>query len=95
MISVKDNNSIWDMSGACLGQHVGHIVNIGQQSAVLVLHASVMPFFYSLPLSLSIGEDLFFQANFQKIFVFHKKSIFPPKTLRLGKLSIIFNGICF
>ena len=30
-------------SGACLGHHLGHIVNNGQQSAVL--HASVMPFF--------------------------------------------------
>ena len=30
-------------SEACLGQHLGHIVNNGQQSAVL--HASVMPFF--------------------------------------------------
>ena len=29
-------------SGACLAQHLGHIVNNGQQSAVL--HASVMPF---------------------------------------------------
>ena len=34
---------IWGMSGACLGQHLGHIVNNGQQSAVL--HASVMLFF--------------------------------------------------
>ena len=33
---------IWGMSGACLEQHLGHIVNNGQQSAVL--HASVMPF---------------------------------------------------
>ena len=31
------------VSGACLGQHLGHIVNDGQQSAML--HASVMPFF--------------------------------------------------
>ena len=43
---------IWGMSGtssgACLGhylgQHLGHIVNNGQQSAVL--HASVMPFLF-------------------------------------------------
>ena len=38
---------IWGMSEACLGQHLGHIVNNdnnGQQSAVL--HASVMPFLY-------------------------------------------------
>ena len=41
---------IWGMSGASsgaclghyLGQHLGHIVNNGQQSALL--HASVMPF---------------------------------------------------
>ena len=36
----------WSMSeassGACLEQHLGHIVNNGRQSAVL--HASVMPF---------------------------------------------------
>ena len=31
------------MSGACLGQHLGHIVNNGEQSAML--HASVMPVF--------------------------------------------------
>ena len=37
---------IWGMSGWCLGQHLGHIVNNGQQSAVL--HASVMPFFFIL-----------------------------------------------
>ena len=43
MISAVDNNIIWGMSGACLGQHLGHIVNNGQQSAVL--HASMMPFF--------------------------------------------------
>ena len=48
MISAVDNNIIWEMSGACLVQHLGHIVNNalhcnGQQSAVL--HASVMPFF--------------------------------------------------
>ena len=43
MISAVDNNIIWGMSGACLGQHLGHIVNNGQQSAVQ--HASVMPFF--------------------------------------------------
>ena len=30
------------MSGACIGQHMGDIVNNGQQFAVL--HASVMPF---------------------------------------------------
>ena len=32
-------NIIEGMSGACLGQHLGHFVNNGQQSAVL--HASV------------------------------------------------------
>ena len=37
------NQNIITSSGACLGQHLGHIVNNGQQSAVL--HASVMPFF--------------------------------------------------
>ena len=38
--------SLWQWiitsSGACLGQHLGHIVNNGQQSAVL--HASVFFF---------------------------------------------------
>ena len=33
------------LSGACLAQHLGHIVNNGQQS--VVLHASVLPFFSS------------------------------------------------
>ena len=43
---------IWGMSGAssgaCLGQHLGHIVNNGQQSAVL--HASVMQFLIKMVL---------------------------------------------
>ena len=43
MISTVDNNIIGGMPGACQGQHLGHIVNNGQQSAVL--HASLMPFF--------------------------------------------------
>ena len=35
------------LSGACLGQHLGHIVNNGQQS--VVLHASVMLFLSTFP----------------------------------------------
>ena len=38
------SRGIWGMSGACLGQHLGHIANNGQQSAGL--HASVMPFLF-------------------------------------------------
>ena len=45
MISAVDSNIIWGMSRACLGQHLGHIVNNRQQS--MVLHASVMPFLRS------------------------------------------------
>ena len=40
MISTVDNNIIGGMPGACQGQHLGHIVNNGQQFAVL--HASVI-----------------------------------------------------
>ena len=43
MISAMGINIIWGMCGVCLGQHLGHIINNGRQSAVL--HASVMPFF--------------------------------------------------
>ena len=42
MMSAVDNSIIWSMSWECLGQHLGPIVNNGQQSAVL--HESVMPF---------------------------------------------------
>ena len=42
----EDTGSSWDMSdassGACLVQHLGRIINNGQQSTVL--HASVTPF---------------------------------------------------
>ena len=42
------------MSGACLGKHLGHIVNNEQQSAVL--HASVMPFF--IPVQYILEDSL-------------------------------------
>ena len=49
-----NDSAIWrqsliSASGACLRQHLGHIVSNGQQSAVL--HASVMPFFLTMPIT--------------------------------------------
>ena len=42
MMSAVGDDIIWGVSWACLGQHLGHIVNNRQQS--MVLHASVMAF---------------------------------------------------
>ena len=58
MISQVDNNFIWGMSGVCLGQHLGHIVKNGQQSAVL--HVSVMQFF----------KELYYTPEIAGVFVF-------------------------
>ena len=58
MISAVDNNIIWGMSGVCLGQHLGHIVKNGQQSAVL--HVSVMQFF----------KELYYTPEIAGVFVF-------------------------
>ena len=47
MISAVDKNIIWGMSGECPGQHLGHIVNNGEQSAVLHICDAVLKGYFS------------------------------------------------
>ena len=56
MISAVDNN----MSGACLGQHLGHIVNNGQQSAVLFFIGPSCPLWTGGPFTVLIQYGLNF-----------------------------------
>ena len=66
---------IWGMYGACLAHHLVHIVNNGQQSAVL--HASVMPFF---PLDHEHEDEPSELGRKQQHFAFSKLSDFQTST---------------